>query len=218
MEGPIAMIIDANRLKIHRMHSWFSSSFPTGGFAYSHGLEQAVSDGMVENVMDVGSWLGHLLESGSLWNDAVIFAHAYRDIPLSHLPRALAGSRERLEESLCQGTAFSRIAGAMLAKELIPDVLPVVCANAARYSEMPLNDALALYLHATVANLVSGCVRLVPLGQTEGQLILQELFANIEVTTLKACHAGLEDLGGASFASDICAMRHEDMMTRIFRT
>jgi urease accessory protein UreF len=50
-----------------------------------------------------------------------------------------------------------------------------VALGVAMAAHVPLADALAAYLTAFAANLVSAGVRLIPLGQTDGQLSLAAL-------------------------------------------
>ncbi|TGP66950.1 urease accessory protein UreF, partial [bacterium M00.F.Ca.ET.227.01.1.1] len=89
-----------------RLMAWLSPAFPVGGFAYSHGLERAVHDGLVADAAGLASWLETLVEMGSGWNDAVLFAESWRraregsDLAeVAALAEALAGSRERHAEA-----------------------------------------------------------------------------------------------------------------------
>ena len=43
------------------LFAWLSPSFPIGAFAYSHGLETAVSDGDVRDGATLQAWLFDLL-------------------------------------------------------------------------------------------------------------------------------------------------------------
>ena len=96
-----------------RLMTWLSPAFPVGGFSYSHGLERAVEDGLVTDRESLADWLGALVEFGSGWNDAVLFAEAWRRASdgadfgdLAELAEALAGSLERHRETTLQGAAF----------------------------------------------------------------------------------------------------------------
>jgi urease accessory protein len=62
--------------RLLRLMAWLSPAFPLGGFSYSHGLERAVHDGLVHNLERHEDWLVQLIEIGSGWNDAVLFAKA----------------------------------------------------------------------------------------------------------------------------------------------
>ena len=56
--------------------NWLSPVFPTGGFAYSGGLEQAVRDGAVTDEDALGGWLETLVGRGSIRNDLILLAVA----------------------------------------------------------------------------------------------------------------------------------------------
>ena len=77
---------------------------------------------------------------------------------------------------------------------------------------------LAAFLHAVAANLVSAGVRLIPLGQTDGQRVLASLEPVIATTASRALGTALDDIGGATFRADIASMRHERQYTRLFRS
>ena len=99
--------MSTERLTLHQI---FSPAFPTGGFAYSHGLETLVAEGRVKSARDVEDWLSTWATHGAGWTDAVIFAHAARGDapePLDALAKALAGSAERRRETALQGAAFA---------------------------------------------------------------------------------------------------------------
>ena len=56
---------------------WFSSSFPVGSYAYSHGLEALIDDNKIKNKDDVREYLEALLFYGSLRNDYIFLKSVY---------------------------------------------------------------------------------------------------------------------------------------------
>ena len=200
---------------------WLSPAFPVGAFAYSHGLEQVLADGVITNAQDLHDWLAMLLENGSARADAVLLAAAYAaDDPtqINATARAFASSAERLKETDLQGAAFCDTARNVWGCDLHGLTYPVAVGAAARAMDIPLADTVPLYLHAFTSNLVSVAQRAMPLGQTDGQRILSDLAPLIEATANAAETATLANLGSASFAADIASMRHETLQPRIFRT
>jgi urease accessory protein len=99
-----------------------------------------------------------------------------------------------------------------------PLAYPVAVGMAAAGHCIPLEDALTAFLHAVAANLVSAGVRLVPLGQTDGQRVLASLEPAIAAAARRARATALDDIGGAAFRADIASMRHERQYTRLFRS
>ncbi len=208
--------------------TWLSPAFPTGGFAYSHGLEWAVDSGDVTDEARLLAWMQDTLVHGSGRTDAILLRHAHRCstaqalADVAELAQASATTRERRSETLAQGDAFAiaaRVWGAPLLDALEgPVPYPVAVGALARAHAVPEDDATTALLHAFSANLVGAAVRLVPLGQTAGLrtlAALAPLVAEIEAGTRDAT---LDDLGTACFRSDIASMRHETQYTRLFRT
>jgi urease accessory protein len=69
-----------------------------------------------------------------------------------------------------------------------------------------------------VSNWISAGVRLIPLGQTDGQRALLALEPHVVTTVQRARDASLDDIGGATFRADLASMRHETQYTRLFRS
>lgn len=201
---------------------WLSPAFPTGAFAYSHGLERAIAAGDVTDAAGFEAWLGNVLQHGAGWQDAVLVAQALaadadRDA-LDALARALAPSAERLQEGAEQGAALARMVAGITGRPLGPRMLPVALAEAAAGLDLPVAVVVQLYLQGFAGNLCTIATRHVPLGQTEGQGVLNRLLPLIAVLGQRAARAGLDDLGGCALAADLAAMQHETMDVRIFRT
>jgi len=211
-----------------RLMTWLSPAFPVGAFAYSHGLERAIHDGLVHDRATLTAWTTDLLRHGSSWNDAVLLAESWREAltggwrEAARLAEAMAGSRERHMETMLQGSAFMAAAAAWphpALEDIGADMpYPVAVGLLARAHGVPLESALAAYLHAFVSNLIQVALRLVPLGQTHGVGAIAELEPVILETAGRAERSTLDDLGAATLVSDITAMRHEAQYSRVFRS
>jgi len=212
-----------------RLMAWMSPAFPVGGFSYSGGLEKAVEDGRVRNATELSGWVETLLLHGSLWNDAVFLAEAWRcsqdALALSEtadLGRALAGSAERYRETVLLGDAFVSAAGAWPhdVLELLPQDVPypVAVGAVAAGHGVPLRETLAAFLHAGVSQIVSAGIRLGVAGQKDGVAILAASEVAIAEMAARAVQSTLDDLGSATIIADTAAMRHETQGTRLFRS
>lgn len=200
---------------------WMSPAFPVGAFAYSHGLEQVIADGIVSDADNLAPWLTDIIETGGGQSDVVLLAAAYNADDPWHVDataRALCPSAERLLETDLQGLAFCKTVRSVWNIPFEGLTYPVAVGAAARAMELPLEKAAPLYLHALVSNLVSAAIRLIPLGQTEGQRVLLQLTPLIEETAQAAIKTPLDRIGSASFAADVASMKHETLQPRIFRT
>lgn len=199
---------------------WLSPAFPTGAFAYSHGLEQAMSEG-IRSPAAVAGWVAGILHHGGGWIDAVLLALTLRGgdpEELSDLARAQAGSAERLCETMDQGRAFAATVAALTGLDHPPRPLPVAVGVAARGLDLPHEEIVALYLHAFAGNLVSAATRFLPLGQAQGQKALASLHDAICNCARRAVGADAGALETCCFGADLAAMRHETLDVRIFRT
>ncbi|MBO6900862.1 MAG: urease accessory protein UreF [Rhizobiaceae bacterium] len=212
-----------------RLLAWLSPAFPVGSFSYSHGLESAVHDGLVGDRDELEDWLSGLLTAGSLWNDAVLAAHALRaaDDPvelarLAELADALAGSAERHLETTSQGRAFFEAAHTWNGADI--EGLPDDCAYAVAFGAaaggagIPSEEAIAGLLQAMISNLLQAAIRLSVIGQSDGVRIAAQLEAEISASAVRASAATPGDLGAGTLLSEIAAMRHETMYTRLFRS
>lgn len=212
-----------------RLMTWLSPAFPVGSFAYSHGLERAIHDGLIRDRQNLLEWLEALLERGSAWNDAVLLAESWRktsagdDIAgVAELAAAMSGSRERHMETTLQGDAFvdamTSWSGDPATSGERPVAYPVAVGSAAARHGVALADTLIAYLHAFASNLVQACVRLVPLGQRDGIATLAVLEPVILRTAQRAATSTLDDLGSCTIRADILSMNHETQYSRVFRS
>lgn len=226
--GPIATNTGRRRMTteahILTLTQWFSPAFPIGAFAYSHGLEAAIKAGQVTTSDTLREWLAGVLEHGTGRNDCILLRAAYRCDDEAALDdvnaaaRAFAGSAERLMETSLQGAAFARTTDAVWGGATLACANPVAVGYAARRMGLPVDLTASMYLQAFTSNLVSAAVRLVPLGQTEGQATLAALTPLCLAIAKDTAASGLDDLQSTAFLSDIAAMKHETLEHRIFRS
>ncbi|MEM6479552.1 MAG: urease accessory UreF family protein [Pseudomonadota bacterium] len=200
-----------------RLVQWLSPAFPLGSYAYSHGLETAVNRGGVSDGETLAAWLDVLIARGSGRNDAILIGAARRGEDVEDLAKALAASKERLEETMAQGAAFAANLRALgLAARAGP--LPVVLGRAVAEFEADNATITALYLQSFASNLVQCAVRYVPLGQSVGQRVLSDLAPRIDQTARETAGQSTDDIYSGAFLSDIAAMAHERETARLFKT
>jgi urease accessory protein len=221
---------------LYRLMTWISPAYPVGAFSYSSGIEWAVEAGDIGSAQTLRAWLATMIRQGSVFCDAALFAHAHRatasgdDKTLAataELAAALAGSKERFLETTAQGQAFRDITRAawptpgldrLAAAWDGPLAYPVVVAAACAGHGIALAPALHVFLHGVVSNLISAGVRLIPLGQTDGQHVLAALEAEIAQAGARAHAIAFDDIGSTAPRADIASMRHETQYTRLFRS
>ena len=226
--------LDASAL--YKLMAWFSPSYPIGAFSYSSGIEWAVEAGDISDADSLLDWLKVLMGDGVGFCDGVFFSHAWRACTtpdddalrrVIELAAALTPSRERFLETTAQGRAFldaTRAAWPCATLDRLAEMgadalaYPVVAGAAAAGHDISLELALPAYLQALATNWVSAGVRLIPLGQTDGQRVIAALEPSIAATAKRALVAVLDDVGGAAFRADLASMRHETQYTRLFRS
>ena len=228
-----------SQLALLRQQTWISPAFPIGAYSYSHGIEWAVEVGDIDNRESLVDWLEADLRFGTGRNEALFFLEAWQCatnddhrglIEVAELAAAFRGSSEFARESSQQGTAclemfrevwpdpflesFSESAGE---RSLIPALSVVLGIRAAR-QQIPSALALAAFLQSYIANFVSAGARLIPLGQTDGQLAIAELEGAVLDATALAHQTTIHDLGSAAFMIDLFSASHETQYTRLFRS
>ena len=231
---PLAALAGGGEHSLYRLMAWLSPAYPVGAFSYSSGIEWAVESGDIVNAETLKGWLATMLTDGGGFCDAVLFAHAYRAVhdnaalcDIAELAAALAPSKERHLETTAQGNAFvetTRATWPCAALDRLkatwdgPVAYPIAVAVAAAGHGIPLEAALAAFLQALVANWVSAGVRLVPLGQTDGQRVVAALEPAVAATAQRALVTSLDDMGASAFRADLASLRHETQYTRLFRS
>jgi urease accessory protein len=222
-----------------KLQSWLSPAFPSGAYSYSHGLEWAVEVGQVDSRRSLVDWLEADLCYGTGRNEAIFFSEAFHcamdgnDARLGdvvELAAASRGSSEFALESSQQAAAYlstlrqawpDRILDSLaeiLRRCRVQPAVAVVLGARAAGEGIPVSLALPGFLHSYVANLVIAGVRLVPLGQTDGQLAVAELESAILFASEQARDATIDDIGSAAVMVDFASISHETQYTRLFRS
>jgi urease accessory protein len=203
------------------LHQLFSPAFPVGAFAWSHGLETAIAERAIHDAASAQDWIAAALTHGAGWTDAVIAAQAAQGgdpAELSALSAALAPTAERRSETLEQGAAFAATVRAVWGADVANAPYPVAVGAALHVLRLPIEAGIRLMLQGFAANLVSACVRAVPLGQTEGQRITAALLPDIQALATAAVDAEIDAIGGFALALDVASARHETLRSRLFRS
>ncbi len=221
---------------LYRLMAWLSPSFPVGAFSYSSGIEWAVEAGDIKHAESLRRWLAVVIGEGGAFCDAVFLVHAHRSLAdsddtrlraVAELAAAFTPSKERHLETTAQGAAFVtavRAAWPCAALDRLsvawdgPVAYPVAVGVVAAGHGLAIEPALHAYLHAVAANLISAGVRLVPLGQSDGQRVLAALEPVIAATAASALKTPLDDVASAAFRADMASQLHETQYTRLFRS
>ena len=225
---------------LFRLMTWLSPAFPIGAFSYSHGLEWAAENGLIQGEASLENWIRAGLAhefgpvSGMLlcrsWEavgarDSALLLEAVAEA------RALVATAEFELETTAQGAAFFStlrksweeyplLAWAQTVLDMEPGPLPYAAAVgiAAAAARIPLDLALTGYFQAVIGNLVSAALRLLPLGQTAGQRIIARLENAVVAAAAEAVCRPDRDIGTAAPIMEWSSMSHETQYTRLFRS
>ena len=198
---------------------WFSSSFPIGSYAYSHGLEALIDDKKIKKNNDVKEFLHALLFYGTLRNDYIFIKSIYKGDEINQLILASASSKERQIEMIDMGNSFRKIMKDSWELSLPENTSFIYClAKAGLHFNIKFDDLIKFYLQSFISNLINVCVKHIPMSQKDGQSLnvifinqIQEFLSHSDKLTLK-------DIGTTFFIGDIFAIKHEYLDSRIYLT
>jgi len=216
-----------------RLWQLIAPTLPVGAYSYSTGLEYAVDAGWVSNEALAADWIGAQLRH----------VHAYVDLPallrlhdcwqradqpgLDRWSAWLMASRETSElraEDTNQGRALARLLTDLDVDDAQPWVRREDAAWATLFSlacahwEVPVQEMLEGYLWAWCENQVAAAVKLIPLGQTQGQRLLLQLAEQIGPVVTRAQTLDDEDMGGGLPGVMLASALHETQYSRLFRS
>jgi len=213
--------------------------FPAGGFAHSFGLESFVQSGGVRDAEGLRAFIENYLEGAAGPCDAVAVVAAMKsarseDIDACfELDRTLdamkpvaefrAASRQMGRQSLrIAVNLFScPLLGALFESaeaEHTPAHHALVFGLIGRRLNWPLEAAATAYLYSTTSMLVGAALRLLPLGQLEGQRVLWRTAPAIQRLAREAIDKDAGDLWSFIPAIEIAGMKHAASEARLFRS
>ncbi len=227
------MTITDPNLALLRLMQLVSPSLPVGGFTYSQGIEWAVECGWINSASDLEAWLEDQLQSSVARLDLPLLfrfhsAVAQGDISQMQSWNAfLLACRESAELRLEEANRGRALAELIVKLGLLESLTwkPALArsqlagfAFAACRWEIPTDQACLGYAWSWLENLVLAAVKIIPLGQTQGQQVLQRLATQIPELITPAGRLPDEEIGAANSALAIASSRHETQYTRLFRS
>lgn len=222
---PVAELMHAMRLAC--------PSLPVGAYAYSQGLEYAVEAGWVTDRQSATDWIAGLLKSTLGSFDLPLLSRLYQSWSEQNLERTLAYERwvlagreseELRTEELNLGAALLKLLVDLgvaserhqeAARErgyLSAFALSAVCYG---LSEQVM---LTSYCFAWLEHQTSAVTRLIPLGQTDGQLVLSACLELAPAVLAASLELPDEAVGALAPGQAIASALHETQYTRLFRS
>ncbi len=212
--------------------------FPSGGFAFSSGLETAVQEGNVQTSEDLNRYVADYLWWGLGGCEAVALARGHRAAFSRDLEGIIRADRALEAMKLCKET---RMAGRQMGRSLFHNAIRHGNAHGMFEAFREVVDsgrspghwavilginlqadgwnrqcAVAGFLYQAVTGFVSSSYKLLPIGQREGQRLLAAWIPLI-VEISHTVDAGTPMTSWTPI-QDIYAMRHARLTTRLFRS
>lgn len=220
--------------------------FPSGGFAHSFGLETYAQERTVRDAAGLRELIRTHLEGSAGPADAVataLAAHAGQASDLDAciefdraldamktVPELRAASRQmgrqtaraaaaagRVDATLA-GESFAEALAAAIDDDLTPGHHAVVFGAVTGRCGASPEIAAAAFLQSTAALLVGASLRLLPIGQLEGQRVLASMREPIARLARRAAAADVDDMWSFTPGLEIAGVRHADLEGRLFRS
>ena len=217
----IVINIKMNNIKdpLQILQIWFSSSFPVGSYAYSHGLEAIIDNKLIKNKNDVEEFLNALLFNGTLRNEYIFIKSVYEGKEINNLILSSASSKERQIEMVDMGNSFRKIMKQSWDLELTENTAFTYClSKAAIHFNIKFEYLIKFYLQSFISNLINVCVKHIPISQKDGQKLNVIFINKIHDFLRKSEKLNLEDIGSTFFIGDLFSIKHENLETRIYLT
>lgn len=210
-----------------------SSTLPTGAFAYSQGLEWAVSAGWIRDAKELSAWLEDSMKNSLSTVDIPVLIRlidSFERCDESALAKwsarllAMRETRELRAEERQRGQAMLRLLEGLgvpfseFDSHVIRGCQLAGYAKAADHWKIPKTEAATGYVWSWLENQVLSGIKLIPIGQTEGHRILSQLDATITVTVLRGLDTDDDAIGASNPALAIASSCHETQYTRLYRS
>lgn len=212
-------------------------TLPIGGFNHSGGLETFVQDKTVNSADTLKQYVKHQLQQNWTHNDGAYVSLAYDatmqgdvqtlmalddKIGATKTPKEIRDASAKLGVRLlkifCRYETHPLVGEFQnkLTQKVVQGFYPLVFGLIGAGMKQSKDDVLtAFYYNATVGAVTNG-VKLIPLSQTDGQDIMFELRDDINTAVTHSLSPDKAWLGASSMASDIRAMQHERLYTRLY--
>jgi urease accessory protein len=225
-------------LRLLRGLRFVDSFFPAGGYAFSSGLEAAVQAGAVKDATQLAAYVEDLLRGGMSRREAVAVARAWdaqargswreaivADLELDSMKtgresrlasRQMGRQVMKIAAEQLEGKAILRNYLAAMERGEAPGHLPVCLGLTLGACGWKREEAVAAFLYQAAVGFVSAAMRLLPIGQREGQSLIDGWLPLIYRISRDA--KPRTPLSSWSPIQDIYGMRHGQLEWRLFRS
>ncbi|MEK4891987.1 urease accessory protein UreF [Bacillus sp. FSL M7-0996] len=213
------------------------SNFPTGSFSHSFGLETFIQEGQVTNKGEFFKWINRYVKVQLTHMDGLICKYTYEAtknndgkqitflddlITAQTLPFECRRANRMISKStsklLCELFSFANLN--IYKEDVMGNKLQghpsIVYGILGAELKMTIEETLLVFLYSSVGSIIQNGVRAIPLGQTDGQKLLQECHELICESIDRIQILSLENFGLNDPEFEINQMQHEDVNVRVF--
>lgn len=214
--------------------------FPIGSYTQSYGLETYVQQQTIHDVHTLKKYLIQNLEINLLYTDILAVKLGYEAaqcreldnlIKLDSILSATKAALETRSASIKLSSRFIKTISAFnleFKNEVFNQYIETVSENkclghyALTYGilcgalNLDKNYALLHFSYAQVSGIINNGVKLIPLSQTSGQILLKDMQPNINGVALKVESLTINDLGRAAPGFELRSMQHERLYSRLY--
>ena len=220
-------------VSLMRLMQLTSPSLPVGAFAYSGGLESAVEIGLLHDLNSTQGWIKNIMVEGLARLDVPLFYRIYEawqandQVALKSFNNQMFAQRETSElqaEDAHMGGALSRLLSDL---EMTETALwtraervsfTTMFALASVRWDIDIEQAATGLVWSWLENQVAAAIKLVPLGQTDGQRLIGQLLQEIPDLLEQAKGLSDDDIGSSLLMLAILSAQHETQYSRLFRS
>jgi urease accessory protein len=223
-------------LSLARLLRLASPVLPVGAFSYSQALEWVVESGRVHNYISAENWILDAFTLNLARCEAPVWLRLLRawndnnGAVLNQWNDYFLASRESAElraETVQMGRAMRTIIlrsnefeprFCMQLEAIEEPCYPAAFAAAISAWHIDARAALTVYIWAWAENQVLAAMKLVPLGQTDGQRLLAAIISHIPATLDAIFKCSDDNIGALAHGLAIASAQHETQYSRLFRS
>ena len=212
-------------------------TLPIGGFSHSAGLESYVQRNIVNDKITANTYITEMLSRNLFYTDAALVSLVFdaaqqnnseKILLLDGQCTAVKLPMEIRQASQKLGTRLMKIFYPLHKNEHVISFQQAVAGNQtagnycvvfalfAHAMGLLKEEALTGFYYNAAAGFVTNCVKLIPLGQQDGQEILFSIKPLINDLVIKTMNPDKDLLGLCCTGFDIRCMQHEQLYSRLY--
>lgn len=228
---------DLETFEILNMLQLCDSQFPVGSFNHSYGMENYLRTGKVSNTETLKTWVGAFLKDSFAQTDALAIRFTYEALDknaiediweldqwmaVQSIPMETRNGAKLVARRMCEllldlheSTLIEEYQKRIKTKEAYGHPA-IAFAMLMHKLQIPLKRATMYHMYATISTLVQNAVRTIPLGQKDGQLVLQKFAHNFEEFYAYIETLTEDDFGANVPGIEMAQIKHETQVFRLF--